>query len=57
VERVERREPVEGECPSCGVRLSEVEAAREVALCGSCDERLDREVAAYLAFVKVCRSP
>jgi hypothetical protein len=35
--------------------MAQVEIEREVLVCGPCDEKLDRELAAYLAFVQVTR--
>jgi hypothetical protein len=42
-------------CASCGAVLVDEEAARPI--CGCCDARLDRELAAYLEFVAVSREP
>jgi hypothetical protein len=45
----------EGCCPSCGEELANEETTRPV--CSCCSARLDRELAAYLEFVAVCREP
>jgi len=49
----DREELKEGCCPSCGSELADGDASRPV--CGPCDERFDRELAAYLDFVAACR--
>ena len=43
----------EGRCPNCGEELADGEASQPV--CRRCDERLHRELAAYLSFVAVSR--
>jgi hypothetical protein len=49
----DRQKLKEGCCPSCGSELVDVDAS--LPLCGSCDERFDRQLAAYLDFVAACR--
>jgi predicted amidophosphoribosyltransferase len=43
----------EGCCPGCGEELADEETKQVV--CSCCAARLDRELAAYLEFVAVCR--
>jgi len=52
-EEHDREKLKEGCCPSCGNELADLDASRPV--CERCDERFDRELAAYLAFVVACR--
>ena len=52
-EEHDREELEEGRCPSCGEELAEEEAGQPV--CGRCDERLERELTAYLDFLAACR--
>ena len=52
-EEHDREKLKEGCCPSCGNELAHMDASRPV--CERCDERFDRELAAYLAFVVACR--
>jgi protein-arginine kinase activator protein McsA len=54
-EEHDREELNEGCCPSCGNEFADLDASRPV--CGRCDERFDRELAAYLDFVAACREP
>jgi hypothetical protein len=52
----DREQPVEldeDRCPSCSEDLADDEIGRPV--CRRCDLRLERELAAYLDFVAVCR--
>ena len=51
-EEHDREELKEGCCPSCGEELADVDASWPV--CGRCDERLERELAAYLDFLAAC---
>jgi len=46
-------EPDDDCCAACEEELREGEQSRPV--CGECDRKLDRELAAYLSFVAVCR--
>jgi hypothetical protein len=43
------------DCPGCGVELHPVEVERGQVVCVLCDDQLERELAAYLTFVAVCR--
>jgi hypothetical protein len=52
---VERERHDESECPGCGCVLDREECERGHVVCAKCDERLERELAAYLTFVAVCR--
>ena len=52
-EEPNREELEEGRCPSCGEELADDEVSEPV--CRRCDERLNRELAAYLSFVAVTR--
>ena len=52
-EEPNREELEEGCCPSCSEELADEEASQPV--CRRCDERLQRELAAYLSFVAVSR--
>lgn len=53
VERVERRELVEGECPVCRGVLDPVERERGVIVCDACDQRLERHLRAWLEFAAI----
>lgn len=41
-------------CAQCGAALERRQFPRP--LCDACDERFEREIAAWLAFIAVCRS-
>jgi hypothetical protein len=55
VQRDEEHELADGQCPACGCDLTPDERIHNRPVCARCDQRLDAELAAYLAFVQVCR--
>jgi hypothetical protein len=53
VERVERRELPENECPACGGVLDPVELQRRAVVCDPCDQRLERLLQAWLGLAAI----